>query len=218
MLLAIDSATRMLGLALHDGSRVLSESLWFSELHHTPELAPEIALAMRRASIGPKALTGIAVAQGPGSYTGLRIGMALAKGLSLVHGLQLIGVPTLDVLASAQPSFDGPMVGVLRAGRGRVAAVWYKWGRKGWTARKGAQNLSWEELREGLSEATYICGEISESERKSLRKEANVVLAPASLCVRRPSILAELAWQKIKRGKLESPAELAPTYLDPIAA
>lgn len=218
MLLAIDSATRMLGLALHDGTQVRSESVWYSGLHHTAELAPEVALALRRANLDPKALTHIAVAQGPGSYTGLRIGMALAKGLSMVHGLQLIGVPTLDILAGAQPSFEGPMVAVLQAGRGRIAAVWYKWGRTGWKANKGAQNLSWDELRAGLEEATYICGEISDSERESLRREPDAVVAPPSLCVRRPSILAELAWQKAKRGKPENPAKLAPIYLDPIAA
>lgn len=218
MLLAIDSATRMLGLALHDGSQVLSESLWFSDSHHTIELAPEVALAMRRANVDAKALTAIAVAQGPGSYTGLRIGMALAKGLSMVHNLQLIGIPTLDILAAAQPAFEGPMVTVLRAGRRRIAAVWYKWGRKGWTAEKGARNLSWEELRAELSEATYICGEIEQEDRESLRREANLVLAPASLCVRRPSLLAELAWQKAKRGKPESPAKLKPIYLDSASA
>lgn len=218
MLLAIDSATRMLGIALHDGSQVLCESLWFSGRHHTTELAPEVALAMRRARLQPNSLTAVAVAQGPGSYTGLRIGMALAKGLAMVHNLQLIGIPTLDILAAAQPMFEGPMLAVLEAGRGRVAAVWYKWGRKGWTAKKGAQNLSWEELRAGLGEATYICGEIGPEEREQLRREANAVLAPASLCVRRPSLLAELAWQAAKRGKPEDPSKLKPIYLDSTAA
>lgn len=215
VLLAIDSATRMLGLALHDGTQVLSESLWYSERHHTSELAPEVALALRRAGLQPKALTAIAVAQGPGSYTGLRIGMALAKGLSMVHNLPLIGVPTLDVLAAAQPAFEGPMLTVLRAGRGRVAAVWYKWGRKGWTASEDAQNLSWEELCDGLSEATYICGEIGEEERESLRRHEHAVVASAPHCVRRPSVLAELAWQRAKRGKSEDAAVLKPIYLDP---
>lgn len=218
MLLAIDSATRMLGLALHDGTQVLSETLWFSERHHTTQLAPEVALTMRRAGVEPKGLTAVAVAQGPGSYTGLRIGMALAKGLCLVHNLQLVGVPTLDILAAAQPSFDGRLLAVLRAGRGRLAAVWYKWGRKGWTADKPARNLSWEELRPELGEATYICGEISEQERQSLRREPNVTLAPASLCVRRPSVLAELAWPQARRGKPDGAGKLRPVYLDPATA
>lgn len=218
MLLAIDSATRMLGLALHDGTQVLSETLWFSAQHHTSELAPEVALTMRRAGVQPKTLTAIAVAEGPGSYTGLRIGMALAKGLCLVHNLQLVGIPTLDILAAAQPGFDGRLLAVLRAGRGRLAAVWYKWGRKGWTAEKPARNRSWEELRPELGEATYICGEISEDERQSLRREPNVTLAPASLCVRRPSVLAELAWPQARRGKPDGAEKLHPVYLDPATA
>lgn len=216
MLLAIDTATSMLGLALYDGTRVLSESVWYSGAHHTVELAPEVALSLRRAGVSQSDLTALAVSQGPGSYTGLRIGMALAKGLSLAHNLRIVGVPTLDVLASAQPSADGPMIAVLKAGRGRVAAVWYKWGRNGWVARKGAKTLSWEDLKGELKVATYICGELDGEGREALRRESLAVLAPPSMCVRRPSILAEIAWQKGRRGTTENPAELSPIYLDPI--
>lgn len=218
MLLAIDSATKMLGLALHDGSQVLSESIWYTDRHHTVELAPEVALALRRAGVDHSSLTAVAVAQGPGSFTGLRIGMALAKGMCMVHNLSLIGVPTLDILASAQPSRDQPMLAVLQAGRGRVAAVWYKWGRKGWAARKGAFTLTWDELIEELKEETYVCGELGAEGREVLRKEKLAVLAPASSCIRRPSVLAELAWQRSKGGKSEDPAKLKPIYLDPKVA
>jgi tRNA threonylcarbamoyladenosine biosynthesis protein TsaB len=218
MLLAIDSATKMLGLALHDGSQVLSESIWYTDRHHTVELAPEIALALRRTGVDHASLTTVAVAQGPGSYTGLRIGMALAKGLSMLHNLKLIGVPTLDILASAQPSREEPMLALLQAGRGRVAAVWYKWGRKGWAARKGAFTLTWDELKNELKEATYVCGELGAQGRDVLRREKLAVLAPASACIRRPSVLAELAWQRSKSGKVEDPAKLKPVYLDPKSA
>ena len=121
MLLAIDTATKMLGLALHDGAEVVNESIWFSNNHHTTELAPEVALAFRRAGTSQDQLTAVAVAQGPGSYTGLRIGMALAKGLSLAHNLPIIGIPTLDILAMAQPQREEPLLATLQAGRGRVA-------------------------------------------------------------------------------------------------
>jgi tRNA threonylcarbamoyladenosine biosynthesis protein TsaB len=217
MLLAIDTATKMLGLALYDGAKVLNESVWFSHNHHTTELAPEVALSFRRAGVSQAELTAVAVAQGPGSYTGLRIGMALAKGLSLAHNLPIIGIPTLDILANAQPYREEPMLATLQAGRGRVAAVWYKWTRSGWTARKGMKTLSWEDLAGELKQTTYICGELDAKAREELKREAFAILAPASMCVRRPSVLAEMAWQKARKGKTEDPSKLAPIYLDPIS-
>ena len=216
MLLAIDTATSMLGLALYDGAQVLNESVWYSGAHHTTELAPEVALALRRAGLRQEDLTTIGVALGPGSYTGLRIGLALAKGLSLAHNLQIVGIPTLDVLAAAQPEAEMPMVGLLQAGRGRVAAVWYKWGRKGWSARKGAKTLSWDQFGSELKETTYVCGELDLEGREVLKSVNFAVLAPPSLNVRRPGVLAELAWEKARRGKTQDPAELSPIYLDPI--
>ncbi|HLE05251.1 MAG TPA: tRNA (adenosine(37)-N6)-threonylcarbamoyltransferase complex dimerization subunit type 1 TsaB [Anaerolineales bacterium] len=214
MLLAIDTASRMLGVALHDGGRVLSESTWYGSGHHTTELAPEVALALSRAAVEVSELTAVAVALGPGSYTGLRIGLALAKGLSLSHNLQVVGIPTLDILANPQPPREGPMLAVMQAGRGRVAGVWYKWSRKGWSARRGALNLRWEEILAELKQATYICGELDLESRETLHKSEFVELAPPALCVRRPSVLAELALEKVGHGKPEDTARLAPIYLD----
>jgi tRNA threonylcarbamoyladenosine biosynthesis protein TsaB len=217
MLLAIDTATNMLGLALYDGAEILSETIWHSDRHHTTELAPEVALSFRRAGSSQSELTAVAVAQGPGSYTGLRIGMALAKGLSLAHNIPIVGIPTLDILASAQPEREEPMLATLQAGRGRVAAVWYKWTRNGWSARKGMKTLAWEDLAGELKQTTYICGELDLQAREAMKREAHAVLAPASMCVRRPSVLAELAWQKARKGKSEDPSKLAPIYLDTIS-
>jgi tRNA threonylcarbamoyladenosine biosynthesis protein TsaB len=105
----------MLGLALYDGAEILNETIWHSDRHHTIELAPEVALSFRRAGSSQSELTAVAVAQGPGSYTGLRIGMALAKGLSLAHNLPIVAIPTLDILAGAQPQREEPMLATVPA-------------------------------------------------------------------------------------------------------
>jgi tRNA threonylcarbamoyladenosine biosynthesis protein TsaB len=214
VLLAIDTATRMLGLALHDGTRVLSEHTWYGAGYHTVELAPEIALALNQLAVEPSSLTGVAVAVGPGSYNGLRIGLAMAKGLALSHGLALVGVPTLDILAGGQPPREDPMLALIEAGRGRAVGVWYKWTRKGWSARKGALNLRWDEIPAELKQSTYICGELDQNSREVLRNSAFAELAPPALCVRRPSVLAELALEKVRQGKPEDPAKLSPIYFD----
>jgi len=79
MLLALDTSTRMVGLALYNGVQVLSETVWLSRDFHTVELAPAIASMLTRSEIKTTDLSALAVAIGPGSFTGLRIGLAFAK-------------------------------------------------------------------------------------------------------------------------------------------
>ncbi len=136
ILLAVDSSTRVVGLALYDGVQVLSESSWSSMDYHTVELAPAVAEALSKANIQSEALGALAVALGPGSFTGLRIGMALAKGLALVRHIPMIGIPTLDILAAAQPVQQRRMAAVLRAGRGRLAVGWYEAQTSAWKLAK----------------------------------------------------------------------------------
>lgn len=213
MLLGLDTATRSVGIALHTGSQILSEAIWESDQHHTVELAPEIALSLRRLNISTDELTAIAVALGPGSYTGLRIGLAFAKGLAHTKGLPLIGVPTMDIVAAAQPEFSGPMLIVIRAGRGRIAGVWYKWSHDAWNAQGDATGMTWSEAIEQITEPTYVCGEMNKDEREALRRSKFVHLATPAMCMRRPGQLAELGWERLRSGEYSDPAAIVPIYL-----
>ncbi|MGA9532920.1 MAG: tRNA (adenosine(37)-N6)-threonylcarbamoyltransferase complex dimerization subunit type 1 TsaB [Anaerolineales bacterium] len=212
MLLAIDTATDTSGVSLDDGDQVLAERIWRSARHHTSTLAPVVAVMMRDCGISAKDLSAVAVASGPGSYTGLRIGMALAKGLALAHHLPLIGVPTLDILARAQNQREEPMLAVIRAGRGRVAAVWYKWGRQGWQATSEPESLNWDQVLDRIEGPTFVCGEVEDG-RKRLSKASHVHLAEPAECIRRPSFLGLLARERLDAGEVPAPAELVPTYL-----
>jgi len=218
VLLALDTASNMSGIALHDGQRVLAEYVWHSVAHHTVELAPEVALMLRRNQLDAAALTGLAVAAGPGSYTGLRIGMALAKGFALAHKLPLIGIPTLDILARAQPSRKEPMLALLQAGRRRFAVMHYKWQRGSWRAQDEGGTFTWSELLARCQEPHYICGELESAQREALEEQGIVVLAPPALCVRRPSVLADMAWERMRAGQIDDAASVAPTYMGTLTA
>lgn len=213
MYLAIDTATRMIGLALHDGDQVQAECMWLAGRKHTVNLAPELAMMLRRNQVAVTDLKGVAVASGPGSYTGLRIGMALAKGLCLAHSLPLAGVPTLDIIAAAQPKSKLPMLAVIEVGRQRVAGVWYKWGRSGWKAETEPENLSWSQVIKQLEGKTYVCGEIDAKRRSALMKNELVELADPAICVRRPAVLAQIGAVLLGRKKRPGPEEIVPTYL-----
>jgi tRNA threonylcarbamoyladenosine biosynthesis protein TsaB len=214
MLLAIDTSTRTVGLALYNGVQVLNESVWTSNDYHTVELAPAISEMLERSAIGVSDLTCLTVALGPGSFTGLRIGLAVAKGLALVCHLPIVGIPTLDVLAAAQGPLDIPMAATLRAGRGRLAVGWYQYRENGWEPSSDIEVLTAPELSRKIHAPTLVCGEFSEEERRLLaRKRRNVRLASPASCLRRPGFLAELGWQRWQQGEVADPATLAPTYL-----
>ncbi|MEX1071000.1 MAG: tRNA (adenosine(37)-N6)-threonylcarbamoyltransferase complex dimerization subunit type 1 TsaB [Anaerolineales bacterium] len=213
-ILAIDTSTRASGIALYDGLNVRYECVWHSAEFHSVELAPGIKQALTSAGMKLAELQAIAVAIGPGSYTGLRIGLALAKGLAFAQGLKIIAVPTLDVLAAGQPMQDLPMAAVLQAGRARLAVGWYKVKKEIWSADGQPRLIAVEELADLIKKPTWICGELNEEERRVLgRKHKNAQMAPPAWNVRRPALLAELAWTRLEAGKADEARGLAPTYL-----
>jgi tRNA threonylcarbamoyladenosine biosynthesis protein TsaB len=214
MIIAIDTATDQASLALHDGFRVRVEHTWESPRRHTVELTPRLAAALARLNLHPKNLSGVAVTSGPGSFTGLRIGMAVAKGLALAHGLPLIGVPTLDVVATAQGRDRRPLCAVLHAGRGRICAATYHWQDGEWLAGDAPYLTTWPALTEEIVHPTLFCGEIDPEGIKALDSISELaVLLPAATRLRRAGFLAELAWRRLKRGETDDPATLTPVYL-----
>jgi len=220
MLLAIDTSTRTAGVAVYDGVHVLGEVVWFSQDHHTVELAPVIDLMLSRGGIAASDLKAVAVALGPGSFTGLRIGIALAKGMALGGRLDLVGVPTLDILAAAQPVQEIPLVAVLQAGRGRLAVEWYHVEEASetvpphWKADGKLQVMDAHALSGKIHMPTFVCGELDADERQVLaRKWKNVLLASPAESLRRPSYLAELGWRRWLNRQIEDPASLSPLYL-----
>jgi tRNA threonylcarbamoyladenosine biosynthesis protein TsaB len=217
MLLALDTATRLISLALHDGQAVIAESTWYTAGHHTAELAPQAALLLRRAGLEPARLRALAVAIGPGSYTGLRIGLGFAKGLALAHALPVFGVPTFDILLRAQPPRAEPVLGVLQAGRGRVLAARYRWdsARRHWEALEPARVLTWDSLAASLIEPTYVCGEVDAAGADALgARRGLVTLASPAQSLRRAGHLAEIGWERLRAGRdgAGDAARLAPLY------
>ena len=214
MLLAIDTSTRIAGVALHDGTRVLGEVVWFNHDHHTVELTPVISAVLTRANLAVSDLGAVAVTIGPGSFTGLRIGLSVAKGLALASHLPLVGVPTLDVVAVAQSLRDMPLVAVLQAGRGKLAMQKYTVSSGAWQPVGKIEIMDIQALAKRIQEPTLVCGELEEEERHILaRKRKNVKLATPAQSLRRPSFLAELAWRRWKSGKVDDPALLSPIYI-----
>jgi tRNA threonylcarbamoyladenosine biosynthesis protein TsaB len=213
MLLSVDTSTAQSGLALYDGAQVLAELLWHSRAHHTQELAPALAGLLERTGAKMDEVKAIGVAIGPGSFTSLRVGLAFAKGLALARKLPLVGIPTLDIVAAAQPIAKLQLAVVLQAGRGRLALVRYHWSSNGWQAKGEPVVTSLDALLESIQSPVIVCGELTTDERQRIRKNKNALLASPAACARRPGMLAELAWRRWQAGKTDIAASLAPIYL-----
>jgi tRNA threonylcarbamoyladenosine biosynthesis protein TsaB len=220
VLLAIDSSTLWVGLALYDGNQVYGEIVWRSQNHHTVELAPAVDELLKRSGVNRTDLKAVGMALGPGSFTSLRIGLALGKGLALALHIPVIGIPTLDFLAAAQPLQDTDMAAVLQAGRGRLAVVHYRVEDGAWKAQDEPVVMTVQQLEESITRPTLICGELGAEERQIVaRKWKKVSLAAPALCVRRPAYLAELAWKRFEQNDFDDAVTLSPIYVhvnDPI--
>ncbi len=217
MILAVDTATRWTGLALHDGKHVIADLGWHAVNKQTVELAPTVADMMRKADVSMDALKGIAVAIGPGSYTGLRVGLGFAKGVALAQSLPLIGVNTLDVIMASYGRNEESVyiVPVCEAGRRRVCAAVYRWySRKGWQLKQEADIYEWEDLLESAPDGTRFVGEISAEARSAIRQAGRSLRADSpAMGTRRASQLAEIAYARFKKRDYDDAAALSPIYL-----
>jgi tRNA threonylcarbamoyladenosine biosynthesis protein TsaB len=218
MLLAVDTSTPQIGLALYDGAQVLAESLWTSKARHTVELAPAVTEMLTHASIKMEQVKALGVAIGPGSFTSLRVGLSFVKGLAFAQSLPTIGVNTLDVVAAGQPAGNLPLVCILPAGRGRLAVCTYLNDHplsqaSNWRANGGPSIMTAEALNESITQDSVICGDLNTAERLVLKKNGHIRLVSPALSTRRPAILAELAYTRWQDGAVDDLSSLAPLYL-----
>jgi tRNA threonylcarbamoyladenosine biosynthesis protein TsaB len=128
--LALDTSTDILAVALATGEGWSEASLDLG-LRHAERLMDLVESCLSRAGLASKDLDLLACAEGPGSFTGLRIGMATVKGMALALGKPWVAVPTLDCLAYGLDAWPGLVVPVVDGKKGRVYSALYRKGRRG---------------------------------------------------------------------------------------
>ncbi|MFT5193570.1 MAG: tRNA threonylcarbamoyladenosine biosynthesis protein TsaB [Cellvibrionaceae bacterium] len=214
--LAIDTASRWTAIALYDESedKILAEKGWMATLRQTVELAPSIYQMLADEKMAPADLTALVVAIGPGSYTGLRIGLSLARGLALVHELPIAAIPTHDIVAAKVAFCEQQLLVAVEAGRKRVLISPYVWQDGGWQQQGAIDSLTWPELLDTVTVPTIIAGEIPDDARELIQKYSELVtVAPDRQLLRSAGTLAQLGHQQIVSGLLPVQETLAPVYL-----
>jgi tRNA threonylcarbamoyladenosine biosynthesis protein TsaB len=214
VLLAIDTCTKRTSIALRDEALLRAEMTWECQRHETALVSARIRDLMRASRVEPRDLRAVAVAIGPGSFTGVRCGLAIGKGLAVARALPMIGVTAFDVLAHAQPNRNLAMLVALEVGRQRAAVCRYEW-------QDGAPAVAsdwwlqrWEDFGanvDGSIDALiYVCGEMPPPVIEALQGKA--VLAPAALNLRRAGVLADLAHARLLAGEVDNAMTLTAIY------
>jgi tRNA threonylcarbamoyladenosine biosynthesis protein TsaB len=212
--LAIDTATDRASVAVRADGR-LAERSWPARRHHTVHLAATVADLLVAVGLDVSDLDGIGVAIGPGSYTGLRVGLAFAKGVAVVTGVKVVGVPTLDATAAPlSPPVcqrERPLYAVLRAGRNRYAIGTYPPLRHQWPDPQTVSAWTLEEFLFQEAPPGVVAGELDAGDAARLRSAGFDVL-PEAAADRRAAWLLDLAIDG-RRGLDRGLADLVPVYL-----
>ncbi len=216
MLIAFDTSTALASLALYDESGVVAEVTWQSHRDQTVHLLPMAQKMLDLQHIGPDKLTAVAVALGPGSFNGLRVGVSAAKGMALALGIPIFGFSSLDIIASQHSYLNGQLCAIVEAGRGRLGVAFYRVKQGSWKRTGDYINLTISELIERVTQPTFFVGELSPDQRRQLAEAPgkNATILPPAASLRRSAILAELGWQRLDLGDLgDDLANLQPIYL-----
>ena len=215
MQIAIDTATDTASLALVQDGEVLAELTWRCGQNHTTQLLPHLSHLLGQAKLDIQSADGIIVAQGPGSYNGLRVGVSTAKGLAFSLGIPIVGISTLEVEAYQHAERGLPVCPIFNAGRGEIATATYR--KKGgqWRQLTAERITTIEALCSQITTETIFCGEFVPyltAQLKRLLKSKAVILSPAA-GLRRAGFLAELGLKRLRAGNYDNPATLQPQYL-----
>jgi tRNA threonylcarbamoyladenosine biosynthesis protein TsaB len=211
--MAVDTSTLAGGVALFDGERVVGEYLLDVRITHSERLLPAIDRLLRDAGWTTDTLEGLAVAIGPGSFTGLRIGLSAVKGLGWALGLRVAAIPTLDAMAAALPFAGLPVCPVLDARQNELFCALYRWDGATMHREWDYLALAPDVLAARLVEPTILMGEAASSV-----PSRHARLAPPHRRVPSAAAVGVLGLARFRAGDVVSASELLPFYLRPSQA
>jgi len=218
-LLAIESATLSGGVALLDDDRLLGEITLNIAITHSERLMSAVDRLFADCGLAPADLGGLAVSVGPGSFTGLRVGLATVKALAMALDLPVAPVPTLDALASRLPFAAAPVCPILDARKGEVYLSLYRWSGNGMERQWDYLALAPELAAARLEAPVILLGDGIEACRPWLdRLGAGARVAPAAQRLPSAAAVAGLGLGMLAAGGGVSAEALAPLYLRPSEA
>jgi len=215
MILGLDTSTEILGLALLREGRVVSSLSLAIGRSHSEKLPGTLDRFLTEAGALVSDLSGLAVSIGPGSFTGLRVGLSLAKGMASTLGLPLVGVPTLKALAWRYRPSRLPIGAMLDARKGEVYYALFE-EREGTLERNTPDRaLSPEALANEIRETILFVGSGVRVYGDFLKNRLGSLAIYASPNPESPdpADIAYLGWQRLRQGERDDLEALEPVYI-----
>ena len=222
IVLGIESATDSVGAAVGDGEGLGAAFAVTGRRRHAENLAPAIFEVLARSGIGLERVEAIAVDVGPGLFTGLRVGVATAKGLAQGLGIGVLPLTSLEILAAAafESGWQGTVVPVVDGRRAEVFVGRYARGGEGCgpvelaAPTRHAPEAVVDEVIGVCEEPVLVCGDGGLRYRSLLERPGSVVVAGEALGAPDPAVLVRLARARLGAGvPLLGATEVLPVYL-----
>ena len=217
LILAFETSAKAASVALMDDHKLLGESYQNTGLTHSQTLLPMAQTLIESCGYMPRQIEAVAVAAGPGSFTGIRIGIAAAKGFAWGKELPCYGVSTLEAMALNLGVHNGLVVPVMDARRSQVYTAAFRAEGGNLTRFREDRAISLQELGEELKNADlpiFLVGDGSVLCYNTLREIVpQMILPPEHRMHQRAAGVGLAAARKIAAGETGNGAELTPNYL-----
>lgn len=219
MIIAVNTATPQFGIALLEKEgTVLAEHFMAPAAKNFGDFMPAMDFLLTRSRAKLRAIEALAVSTGPGSFTGLRVGLSAAKGMAEALGVPIIGVSTLEALASQFPFSPYPVCPLLNSRKGEVfAALFGRCQDQGLVRRAEDRIVKFEDLPSFSEGATLFVGTDYRRQAPQVRSISGPegLLAPAPFWNLRASLVGALGLERVRKGDVDEVRDLAPSYLKP---
>jgi len=219
MILALNTSTRQCSVALlHSDRTLIAEKLMSEGKGHFGGLMPAVDRLITGSGFKHKDIKCVAVATGPGSFTGLRVGLSLAKGFCQALGIPVIGISSLRALAFQLPFTPHPIAPMLSSRRGEVFTALFLWNGKNELQRREEDNcFRLDELPLQFTDSTVFIGNDFLSQGTLLMKflENHARIAPPQCWQLRASSIGALAISRFEAADTDDPGDLTPRYFRP---
>ncbi len=216
IVLGIETASLQGGVALIGGDRVIAEYILNVEATYAERLMPAVDQVLQDARITMSEVEGLAVSIGPGSFTGLRIGLSTVKGLALATGKPVVGIPTLRAVAWSIPYCRYPICSILDARKKEVYSALFEYRGVELVCVMEETALVPEALVERVHQPTLFVGDGWPVYGTFLQQTlGKLAIPPPNSRGMSPAAVADLGRQRLLRGEKDPVEELIPRYVRP---
>lgn len=215
-ILAIETASQVSSVAVLKAGRLAAEITMQGRLTHSETLMPHVKSVLQMAGTEQRDVSGIAVSIGPGSFTGLRIGLAAAKAMAYAWDVPLVGISTLDVLAMHFPVPGVTVLPIIDAQKGNAYTAPFLFSDGVMQAHAAIAVKPIEQILEEvgqLKEEVILLGDAVRKIKKDAALPAHVHLAPAHMRMPRAACVAMLGAMRLSRGEADNVMNLEPVYI-----